>query len=124
MFGAKPTYFITRPDGTRTALVEVDQLPASIRIAGVPANLPAIDAAEMTCVGNQDRASLHYIVEIANISPSASSSRGTEAVLLSGNGEDRKRQNGLGREKARVSLEGPCLKNSCHRDIFADPNII
>ena len=103
MFGASPTYFVTRPDGSRTALVEVDQLPASIKIAGVPADLPAVDAADMTCVGNMERGSFHYIIEIAAVSPSASSSARTESPLLSGNGEDRGPQNGLGKKKAQAS---------------------
>lgn len=114
MFGARPTYFVTRPDGTRTALVEVDQLPASIKIAGIPANLPAIDADDMTCVGNRERAPFQYIVEIAAANtPSANpSAAGKEPPQpppppppqqLSRNGEDRELRNGLGKNKAQVS---------------------
>lgn len=119
MFGASPTYFVTRPDGTRTALVEVDQLPASIKIAGVPANLPAVDAADMTCVGNMERGSFHYIIEIAAVSPSASFSAETESPLLSGNGEDKEPQNGLGKKKAQVSPNS-MVRDSYLRDTFAD----
>lgn len=103
MFGARPTYFVTRPDGTRTALVEVDQLPASIKIAGVPANLPAADSEDMTCVGNRERAPFQYIIEIAAVNSLTNPSAGKESPLLSGNGEHRGPQNGLGKKKAHVS---------------------
>lgn len=123
MFGARPTFFVTRPNGTRTALVEVDQLPASMKIAGVPANLPAADTADMTCVGHRERAPLHYIIEIAAVSPSTSSSAGIESPLLSGNGEDREPQNGLGKKKAQVSPNAMFI-DSCRRDIFCGSNIV
>lgn len=106
MFGARPTYFVTRPDGTRTALVEVDQLPASIKIAGIPANLPAIDADDMTCVGNAERAPFQYIIEIAAANDPSDSAAGKEPPpppQLPGNGEDREPRNGLGKNKAQVS---------------------
>lgn len=66
MFGARPTYFVVRPDGTRIALVEVDQLPDWIQIAGISANLPAIDAYNnnMTCAGISERAPFQYIIDI------------------------------------------------------------
>lgn len=65
IFGARPTYFVVRPDGARTALVEVDQLPDSIQIAGISADLPAIDAYNnMTCVGISERAPFQYIIDI------------------------------------------------------------
>lgn len=88
MFGASPTYFVTRPDGNRTALVEVDQLPASIKIVGVSANLPAVDAANMTYVGTKDWASFNYIIETVAFSHSTNSSVGTESLLLSGSSVD------------------------------------
>lgn len=119
MFGASPTYFVTCPDGTRAAPVEVDQLPASIKVTGVPANLPAVDAADMTCVGNMERGSFQYIIEIAAVSPSASSSARTKSPLLSGNGEDREPQNGLGKKNAQVSPNSMVRDSYC-RDIFAD----
>lgn len=121
MFGARPTYFVTRPDGTRTALVEVDQLPASIKIAGIPANLPTIDAYDMTCVGNRERSPFQYIIEIAaaaannnpSIPPASANNNNPNGAagkepplqqLPSGNGEDRKPRNGLGKNKAQVSF--------------------
>lgn len=118
MFGARPTYFVTRPDGTRTALVEVDQLPASIKIAGIPANLPANDAYDMTCVGNRERAPFQYIIEIAAANNNNNPSDNPNTVgkeqpqppppspppQLSRNGEDREPRNGLGKNKAQVSL--------------------
>ena len=62
MFGALPKYYVGRPDGTLSALVEVDQLPTWIQIAGISTNLPAIDAKSMTCVGNSERAPFQYII--------------------------------------------------------------
>lgn len=110
MFGARPTYFVTRPDGTRAALVEVDQLPASIKIAGVPTNLPAYDADDMTCVGNRERAPFKYIIEIAaannNNPSSANTSAGKERPpQLSRTSEDRGLQTWLDKNKAQVSAD-------------------
>lgn len=119
MFGARPTYFVTRPDGTRTALVEVDQLPASIRITGVPANLPAGDALDMTCVGTRERVSFQYIIDIAAASLSTNHNNGIELSPLPDNGEDTETQIVLSMKKAHVSSNTK-FRNSCGRDLFAD----
>lgn len=62
-----PTYFVKRPDGTLTALVEVDQLPDFIRIRGLTQKLSAVDTADMTCVGIKKKNQKKYSVDIADI---------------------------------------------------------
>lgn len=63
-----PAYFVKRPDGTFTALVEVDQLPDFIRIRGLPQKLSAVDTAGMTSVGIKKKNQKKYSVDIADIS--------------------------------------------------------
>lgn len=43
-------YYLERPDGSRTALIEVDLLPELVRIRGLPPKLSAADTACMTSV--------------------------------------------------------------------------
>ena len=60
-----PSYFVERPDGTHTALIEVDQLPELIRIRGLPPKLSAADTAGMTSVGVKKGGQKKYIIDIA-----------------------------------------------------------
>lgn len=63
-----PSYFVERPDGTLTALIEVDQLPDLIQIKGVPPKLFAVDTAGMTSVGVKKGSQKKYSIDIADIS--------------------------------------------------------
>lgn len=63
-----PAYFVERPDGTYTALIEVDQLPDLIRIRGLPPKLSAVDTAGMTSVGVKKGSQKKYSIDIADIS--------------------------------------------------------
>lgn len=122
MFGAFPKYYVARPDGTLSALVEVDQLPTWIQIAGISTNLPAIDAKDMACVGNSERAPLQYIIIVSDAgkkkeqqqqqpspspSPPSPPKQQQQQLLVevAGNSEDnREPRNGLGKNnKAQVS---------------------
>lgn len=47
----RPQYFLSRPDGTLTALVAVDELPNNFVIHGVPHVLGQGDTAGMTSLG-------------------------------------------------------------------------
>lgn len=47
----RPQYFLSRPNGTLTALVAVDELPSSFVIDGVPHVLGQGDTAGMTSLG-------------------------------------------------------------------------
>lgn len=57
------TYFITRRDGTCSALVEVDQLPANVRVVGIPATLTVTETSGMISLGVKDRSPNSYILE-------------------------------------------------------------
>lgn len=61
----RPCYYLERPDGTLTALVEVDQLPDHVRIRGLPQKLSIADTTGMTSVGITDGGQRKYTVEIA-----------------------------------------------------------
>lgn len=63
-----PSYFVERPDGTHTALIEVDQLPELIRIRGLPPKLSAAETAGMTSVGVKKGGQKKYIIDIAGTS--------------------------------------------------------
>ena len=62
----RPCYYLERPDGTLTALVEVDQLPELVRIRGLPPKLSVTDTAGMTSVGIKEGGHRKYTVEIAD----------------------------------------------------------
>lgn len=64
----RPCYYLERPDGTLTALVEVDQLPEHVRIRGLPHNLSSADTTGMTSVGIREGGQKKYTVEIAESS--------------------------------------------------------
>lgn len=64
----RPSYFVERPDGTFTALIEVDQLPDLIRIRGLPPKLSAVETAGMTSVGVKKGSQTKYSIDIADIS--------------------------------------------------------
>lgn len=61
-----PSFYLERPDGTCTALIEVDLLPELIRIRGLPPKFSVSDTAGMTSVGTKDGGLKRYIVEIAD----------------------------------------------------------
>lgn len=145
MFGARPTYFVARPDGTCTALVEVDQLPAWIQIAGISTNLPANDAYNMTCVGISERAPFPYIIDIiaaaavpnnypsstttANNNPTTTSGEARkkeqptpspprkQRQLVYGNGEDNREgsRNGLSKNNKAQVSQSPDVKKHGRR---------
>lgn len=60
----RPHYYLERPDGTLTALVEVDQLPDHVRIRGLPQKLSIADTTGMTSVGMREGGRRKYFVEI------------------------------------------------------------
>lgn len=69
-----PAYFVERPDGTFTALIEVDQLPDLIRIRGLPPKLSAAETIGMTSVGVKKESQRKYCIETADSSGKLSSS--------------------------------------------------
>lgn len=64
----RPCYYLERPDGTRTALVELDLLPEHIRIKGLPHKLSTADTTGMMSVGIREGGQRKYTVEIAESS--------------------------------------------------------
>lgn len=63
-----PSYYLKRPDGTCTALIEADQLPELIRLRYVPSKLSLADTAGMTSVGIKDWDQKKYTIEIVHSS--------------------------------------------------------
>ena len=63
----RPQFFCTRPSGTLTPLIAVDELPTGITIRGVPRVLSASETQGMTSLGTVSPRSQTYVVE--DISP-------------------------------------------------------
>lgn len=59
----RPQFFCTRPNGTVTALMAVDELPPHVSIRGVPRVLSANDTQGMTSLGTVNGRSQTYIVD-------------------------------------------------------------
>ena len=59
----RPQFFCTRPNGTVTPLVAVDELPAHVSIRGVSRNLSANDTQGMTSLGTVNGRSQKYVVD-------------------------------------------------------------
>lgn len=68
-----PQYFCTRPNGTFTPLIAVDELPSHISIRGAPRVLAASETQGMTSLGIVQTRPQTYVVEGA----SPASTRGT-----------------------------------------------
>lgn len=66
----RPRYFLVRSDGILTPLVAVDELPASIRILGVPAVLSCANTQGMISLGVAARSEHRYILESSTFSSS------------------------------------------------------
>lgn len=63
----RPQFFCTRPNGTLTPVIAVDELPTGITIRGVPRVLSASETQGMTSLGTVSPRSQTYVVE--DISP-------------------------------------------------------
>ena len=72
-----PQYFLTRPDGTCTPLVAVDELPDSIKIINAPRNLSNFELKDMITLGTEPRNANPYIVIYPTAKPDIPSSPGT-----------------------------------------------
>lgn len=59
----RPQFFCTRPNGTVTALVAVDELPPHISIRGIPRALSSNDTQGMTSLGTVNGRSQTYVVD-------------------------------------------------------------
>ncbi|KAI9932812.1 hypothetical protein ASPWEDRAFT_22577 [Aspergillus wentii DTO 134E9] len=66
----RPQFFCTRPNGSLTPLIAVDDLPAHVSLRGVPRVLSASDTQGMTSLGTVSPRSQSYIVD--GLSPRAS----------------------------------------------------
>lgn len=71
----RPQYFLSRLDGTLTPLIAVDELPSSIRIAGVSAVISQAATVNMMSLGVKDRSQTKYIVEVLDDSVYGASKR-------------------------------------------------
>lgn len=72
----RPQYFCTRPNGTFTPLIAVDELPSHISIRGAPRVLAASETQGMTSLGIVQTRPQSYVVE--GLSPA--STRGTSTT--------------------------------------------
>ena len=61
----RPRHFISREDGTLTALIAVDELPPAVRIVGVPRILQPSQIEGMKSCGVEPHRHQHYIIEAA-----------------------------------------------------------
>ena len=59
----RPQYFLSREDGTLTALVAIDELPSFISIRGVPRTLSHNDTQGMTSLGTVNSRGQHYLLD-------------------------------------------------------------
>ena len=59
----RPQYFISRQNGTLTALIAVDELPPSLNIHGVPRVLSHNDTQGMTSLGTVSTRGQYYVVD-------------------------------------------------------------
>ena len=59
----RPQFFCTRPNGTVTPLIAVDELPMHVSIHGVSRSLSANDTQGMTSLGTVNGRNQTYIVE-------------------------------------------------------------
>jgi hypothetical protein len=59
----RPQFFISRQNGTLTALIAVDELPPSLNIQGVPRVLSHSDTHGMTSLGTVSTRGQYYIVD-------------------------------------------------------------
>ncbi|RAL08109.1 uncharacterized protein BO97DRAFT_473250 [Aspergillus homomorphus CBS 101889] len=73
----RPQFFCTRPNGTLTPLVAVDELPAHISIRGAPRVLSASETQGMTSLGTVGSRMQSYILEGAHPSTTRSSAAAT-----------------------------------------------
>lgn len=62
----RPQYFLSRPDGTLTALIAVDELPQNFVIDGVPRVLGHGDTTGMTSLGTVASRGQVYSVQTAS----------------------------------------------------------
>ena len=58
----RPRHFIHRSDGSITALIAVDELPSTFRLADVPAQLSQAETLGMTSLGVEERSTGVYAV--------------------------------------------------------------
>lgn len=63
MASLRPQFFCTRPNGTLTPLIAVDDLPSHISIRGVPRILSPSDTQGMTSLGTVSPRAQSYVVE-------------------------------------------------------------
>jgi len=77
----RPQYFVAREDGTLTPLIAVDELPETVQIAGVPANLSPAGTMNMTSLGLKERSTQRYTVSyLGAAGPSATPSETTAST--------------------------------------------
>ncbi len=66
MTSPQPEYYLERMDGSLTALIEVDQLPASIKILNIPKNLTLAQTKKLKWLGLRPRGPVYSVAVLDN----------------------------------------------------------
>ena len=84
----RPQFFCTRPNGTVTALVAVDELAPHVSIRGVPRVLSANDTQGMTSLGTVNGRNQTYIIDGIPSGPMRAGGGGAAAAANGGRARD------------------------------------
>lgn len=82
----RPQFFCTRPNGTVTPLIAVDELPSHISIRGVSRALSANDTQGMTSLGTVNSRNQTYVVDGVPTAPMHSAAGNSAAAVSGGAG--------------------------------------
>ena len=74
-------FFIVRPDGTKTPLIAVDELPSNFHILGVPPSISDAQTQGMVSLGLVPSSGRYYVVQQDENSAASSSSLGPPSQL-------------------------------------------
>lgn len=78
----RPKHFITRPDGTMTPLIALDEMPDDVRIMNVPTTLTPEQTAGMMSMGMEPKSTGKYSVEVTEQESALDESVAAESVAV------------------------------------------
>lgn len=82
----RPQFFCTRPNGTVTPLIAVDELPSHISIRGVSRALSPNDTQGMTSLGTVNARNQTYVVDGIPVAPMRAAAGNASAAAVAGAG--------------------------------------
>lgn len=71
-----PQFFILRPDGTKTPLIAVDELPLNFHVQGAPPSISDAQTQGLVSLGLVKSSGRYYVVQHDEDSPTSSASLG------------------------------------------------